>query len=391
MCSTIKRQTRIRYSIFLSGIAVFAQLYLFQPLLPALCAQFNIVPATSSLVISAGTVGMAVGLFIFAFRADAIDRKKLMVYSLLFSAFLTVLSAFSPNFFILVALCFLKGVLLSGDSAVALAYLSEELSAAILGVAISIYLSGNTFGGMLGRVTSGLLEGWIGWRWATISLGILSFLLALIFNKYLPKSTNFTPKSVVLHQKIALMSQFLKNPTLLAMFFIAALCMGTFVSVYNYLDFRLAAPPFSLPHYVIALIFLMYLAGIAGSLVTGKWSDRRNPAWVLKIVLIIFFIGLASLFSQNLWLLILGLGVLTFGFFGAHTMASRLVSEHAPEGKSSAVSLYWLFYYIGSSVLGSLTGILISVWSWNGFVITLMTLIAVALGCAVWATPKKMT
>ncbi|HEA30454.1 MAG TPA: MFS transporter, partial [Leeuwenhoekiella sp.] len=316
-------------------------------------------------------------------------RKKLMVYSLILSSILTVFSALAPNFIILVLLCFLKGAVLSGVSAVALAYLSEELSAAILGVAISIYLSGNTFGGMFGRVTSGLLEGWLGWRLATLAIGLFSLVLAFIFMKYLPKSAYFIPKTVSMRQKLTLMVNFLKQPVLLAMFAIAALSMGTFVSVYNYLDFRLAAPPFSLPHYVIALIFMMYLAGIAGSLVTGKWSDQKNPAWVLKVLLLIFLAGLAVLFSQQLWLLILGLGVLTFGFFGAHTMASRLVSEHAPQGKSSAVSLYWLFYYIGSSVLGSLTGILISRYSWTVFVLVLMGLITFAFCCAILATLKK--
>ncbi|WP_031427613.1 MFS transporter [Flavimarina sp. Hel_I_48] len=373
-----KRYHKIRNGIFLSGISVFAQLYLFQPLLPALCSAFNVTVAMSSLVISAGTVGMAVGLFILAFRADAIERKKLMVFSLLISAFLTVFSAFSPSFLILVLLCFFKGMVLSGVSAVALAYLSEEIRPAILGVAISIYLSGNTLGGMLGRVSAGLMEGWLGWRLTTMIIGIFTLFLGIIFTKYLPKSANFEPKKAVFSQKLALMGSFLKQPVLLSLFLIAMLSMGTFISVYNYLDFHLAEPPFSLPHYVIALIFIMYLAGIAGSLMTGKWSDRKNLTWVLQMVLLLFLLGLAGLFSQHLWLLILGLGILTFGFFGTHTMASRLVSTYAPEGKSSAVSLYWLFYYIGSSVLGSLTGMIISASNWYVFVIVLMILIAIA-------------
>ena len=37
--------------------------------------------------------------------------------------------------------------------------------------------------------------------------------------------------------------------------------MATFVTVYNYLGYRLIAAPFGLPQAVVALLFVMYLAG----------------------------------------------------------------------------------------------------------------------------------
>ena len=66
-----RRLARIRVAIVLSGVAVFSQLYLFQPLLPELCDAFGISPAQSSFAVSRGTLGMAAGLFLFAFAADA--------------------------------------------------------------------------------------------------------------------------------------------------------------------------------------------------------------------------------------------------------------------------------------------------------------------------------
>ena len=41
----------IRNCMLLSGISVFAQLYLFQPILSDLCRFFSITPATSSLTV----------------------------------------------------------------------------------------------------------------------------------------------------------------------------------------------------------------------------------------------------------------------------------------------------------------------------------------------------
>src|SRR5690625_847914 len=154
-----QRYKRIRTAMMLSGISIFAQLYLFQPLLPALSRSFSLSPAMSSLAVSAGTAGMALGLFTLAFHADRLSRKKLMVLSMMGSAVLTIASAAAPGFGILVFLNFAKGAVISGMSAVALAYISEEVEVSVLGLIISLYLSGNTLGGMSGRVFAGLFEG----------------------------------------------------------------------------------------------------------------------------------------------------------------------------------------------------------------------------------------
>lgn len=89
------------------------------------------------------------------------------------------------------------------------------------------------------------------------------------------------------------------------------------------------------------------------------------------------FIGVFMLFSKHIYILITGLALLTFSFFAVHTMASRMVAMHAKEGKSSATSIYWLVYYLGSSVLGSGTGYLLHATSWMGFILFLMFVILI--------------
>ena len=50
--------------------------------------------------------------------------------------------------------------------------------------------------------------------------------------------------------------------------------MGAFVTVYNYLGFRLIAPPFGLPPALVGLAFLGYLAGSYASTAAGRLGDR---------------------------------------------------------------------------------------------------------------------
>lgn len=369
-----KRFRIIRNCMLISGLSVFAQLYLFQPMLSELQASFGVSLATGSLAVSASTIGMATGLFLFAFKADTFKRERLMSLSLILSALLTITSAFMSHFVLLLLLNFLKGIALSGVSAVALAYLSDEIEPGKIGLAISLYLSGNTIGGMTGRVAGSLLAGWGGWQQAVWVIGITSLLLGYLFYWKIPASSQVSQNSISIKEKLQQMRDLLSKRLFIGMYLIAALAMGVFVSVYNYISIQLESPRYGLPHQMIAMIFVMYLTGVAGSIIVGKLSDKYRPERLLRYSLILLGAGLSMLLIPRLWALIAGLGILTFAFFSTHTIASRIVSVNASRSKSSATSIYWLSYYAGSSIIGSLTGIILTRFGWDTFVEILLML-----------------
>ncbi|SIT02050.1 MFS transporter, YNFM family, putative membrane transport protein [Chryseobacterium ureilyticum] len=374
-----RRFRYIKLCIFFSGLSVFAQLYLFQPMLPMAAEHFNVSVGDTSLLVSSSTIGMALGLLFFAFKADSYSRKGLMTFSLISSALLTIISTWVPSLTLLIAIGILKGFVVSGVSAVALAYLTEEVNAAVIGAAISMYLSGNTIGGMSGRILATLLAGEFGWRNAVLVIGIESLVLGVILWKLFPDSKFFNPQKTDYHLKVKQMKFFLTNPYMLRLYIIAALVMGAFVSVYNYLTFRLEAKPFSLSHLIIAFIFLMYIFGVFGTMIVGRLSKRFPANNILKVSILSMLAGALLLLSENLYLLIFGLALFTLSFFAAHTMASQMTALYAKRGKSSATSIYWLFYYFGSSILGSGTGYLLHSYSWNVFIAFLTVTIVIAL------------
>jgi YNFM family putative membrane transporter len=369
----------IKYCIFLSGIAVFSQLYLFQPLLPAVGRKFGVVPAVGSFCVSASTIGMAVGLFIFAFKADSLSRKKLMTFAILSSSILTIASSFVNLFELLIVLNFLKGIVLSGVSAVALAYLAEEVTTSYVGIAISLYLAGNIFGGMCGRVATSLVFGWLGWQSSILIIGAATFVMGAIFARYFPESLFFVPHKNDISTKLRQMRRFLRDGMLIRLYLLIFLLMGCFVSIYNYIGFRLEAAPFSLPSYQIAFVFLMYIFGMFGTIVSGRMSEIYPPKRLMLIFTSLIIGGLLLLLSNQLFFVVLGLGIFTFNFFGSHTIASKLVSLHVAKGKSTAVSLYLLSYYVGSSIIGSSTGVVLHHSSWFLFILSLVALVIISL------------
>jgi YNFM family putative membrane transporter len=74
--------------------------------------------------------------------------------------------------------------------------------------------------------------------------------------------------------------------------------------------------------------------------------------------------------------------VLTFGFFGAHSVASSWVGRRAVQARAQASSLYLFFYYFGSSVVGSLGGIAWADWGWPGVTVLIGALSLAALAIA---------
>ena len=81
-------------------------------------------------------------------------------------------------------------------------------------------------------------------------------------------------------------------------------------------------------------------------------------------------------------MLLAGLALLTFAFYGAHSIASSWVGLRARQAKAQAAALYLFSYYTGSSVIGSLGGLAWQAGHWPGVVATLGAVLATALAAA---------
>jgi YNFM family putative membrane transporter len=88
---------------------------------------------------------------------------------------------------------------------------------------------------------------------------------------------------------------------------------------------------------------------------------------------------LAVTLARPLVVIIAGLVIFTFGFFGSHSVASSWVGLRARHSKAQASALYLFFYYLGSSLLGAYGGFFWSAWAWRGIVGFIGALLVVGL------------
>ena len=383
---------RTNLALFAAGFSTFALLYCLQPLMPELARVFHVGAAESSLAISLTTASLALALLVTGSLSEAWGRKPVMAISLLAAAALTVVAAFVPGWHGLLLVRALIGLALSGVPAVAMAYLSEEMHSAAIGLAMGLYISGTGLGGMAGRLLAGVLTEHASWRLAVGVIGGTGILAALVFWRSLPPSRHFQPRPLALRGLLASLGEPFRDAGLPWLFAAGFLVMGSFVTVYNYIAFRLLAPPYRLGQARVGAIFVVYLVGIASSAWMGALAGRRGRRKVFWATVVLMLAGLALTLVTNLAAIVAGLAVLTFGFFGAHSVLSAWVGLRAArQAKAQASSLYLFFYYVGSSIAGWCGGFGWSHAGWPGVAafVAVLLLIALAIALRLTVLPPK--
>nr|WP_240355944.1 MFS transporter [Pectobacterium polaris] len=370
---------RVTLALFSAGLATFALLYCVQPLLPVLSQDFGISPATSSLSLSVSTVMLAFGLLFTGPLSDTIGRKNVMVVSLMLAAICTVICAFMTSWNGVLIMRAMMGLSLSGVAAVAMSYLSEEIHPSVLAFSMGLYISGNSIGGMSGRLVSGVLTDYFPWRVAIGTIGVLALIAAITFWRILPESRHFRPGS--LRPKTLLLNSKLhwRDAGLPLLFLQGFLLMGAFVTLFNYIGYRLLAPPYLLSQAVVGLLSVAYLTGSYSSPKAGALTARYGRGPVLSIAILLMLAGLGMTALSPLFAIFGGMMLFTAGFFAAHSVASSWIGQRARRAKGQASSMYLFSYYLGSSLAGTLGGFFWHSFGWMGITVFLSALLLLAL------------
>ena len=377
---------RASVMLFLGSVAAFGAEYCLQPIIPVLAKEFDLMPATASLAMSFGTAGMAMAMIGIASFATRLERKKTMTIALGVAAILAIAIAVSASFELILVLRLCQGILLAGFPALAIAYINEEFDPKIIGLVIGIYVSANSLGGLSGRLLISTLTDFFSWRVGVGVAGTMYLLIAIAFWFGLPNSTKKMVKQDGSEKILDGFKKVLKNKEVMSIYAIAFAIMGSFICIYNYISYVFIAPPYNLSQTVVGMIFMMYLLGAVSSTVMGGLSDRYGSGKILCLGCLLMLLGTIITIAASLVLKIIGLALFTFGFFGSHSTACGWAGKIAKGDKARVSSMYMLFYYIGASVIGTVGGMFLSAYGWNGIVLFVGMIMIGALVLAVRLT-----
>ena len=364
-------------ALFLGGLVTFGAEYCVQPIIPVFTESFGVEPASASLAVSFSTAGMACSMILIALFAKVLPRKTVMTFALILASVIAILIADSDNFGVILALRFVQGMWLAGFPAMAFAYINEEFDAKIIGAVTGIYVAGTAVGGLVGRMSLSFLTDVLDWRTALTILGVTYLLIGLAFVFTLPR-----PKHLVGQQANASLPDFVKlfrNENLLAVYGVAAAIMGVFVCTYNFISYVLLAEPYELSQTQVGLIYFLFVAGTVASAVMGRLADKVGNGKILLVSLLVMFAGVGLTCAASLAIKLLGVGFVTYGFFGAHSTAAAWVGKLSTADKARLSAGYMLAYYVGASVVGTAGGTFLSTFGWTGVAFFMTAILSIAL------------
>lgn len=370
---------RVTLALFSAGLATFALLYCVQPILPVLSHEFGVSPASSSISLSVSTAMLAVGLLFTGPLSDAIGRKPVMVTALLLASSCTLLSTMMTSWHGILVMRALIGLSLSGVAAVGMTYLSEEIHPSVVAFSMGLYISGNSIGGMSGRLLSGVLTDLFNWRIAVAAIGCFALASALMFWKILPESRHFRPSSLRPKTLFINFRLHWRDKGLPLLFTQGFLLMGAFVTLFNYIGYRLMQGPWYLSQAVVGLLSVAYLTGTWSSPKAGAMTAKFGRGPVMIFSTAVMLLGLVLTVFSPLAIIFIGMLLFSAGFFAAHSVASGWIGPRAKRAKGQASSLYLFSYYLGSSIAGTLGGIFWHAFGWGGVASFICSLLVIAL------------
>ncbi len=366
-----------------SGLASYNALYATQAVLPALSEDFGVSPSLAALTVSATTGGLALMVIPLSIVSERFGRRRVIQASVLAATLFSLALVTLPSIQSIIAVRLLQGIAVAGVPAVTMAFLSEEIDRRYLPRIMGFYIAGNSLGGLIGRLIPGIALEFTDWRLATLLSAIFAFAMALMTTWVLPKQRFFTPKKITLAHELQAFAHHLRDPILLKLFLLPFLLMGSFVSLYNYMTFRLINT-FGLPESLAALVFVIYLSGTWTSTRTGTMVNRYGQAKVVVACIALALVGLFLAFIPTVPTTLAAVLLFTATFFPAHSISSAWVGEVARRDRAEASSIYILSYYLGSSIIGWVSGYFFA-HSWGLLVAWLILLTLIALVTAVAA------
>ena len=361
-----KQYLKTNIAFFVAGFNTFTILYCVQPLLPNFSQHYELSPTVASLALSLTTIALAIAMLFFGSLSDAVGRKNVMLYSMIAASVICLFIPLSPTFTWLLVLRTIQGIALAGLPSVAMAYLSEEISPKSLGAAMGLYICGNALGATFGRMFSGIVTEAANWQSALFLVGVISLAASILFAFFLPISSNFRPTKRQVPEMIYSLKSHLGNTRLLCLFGLGFILLGTNVALFNYMGFTLLNEPYSVSQTIVSSIFLLFIIGMFSSVIAGKLVDSVGKEKTVLLSLLIILAGILLTLIPNLAFKICGTAMSVYGFFSSHSVASSWVGSIVSKNKAQAASLYLFFYYAGSSVIGTLGGILWATLDWTG-------------------------
>jgi AAHS family 4-hydroxybenzoate transporter-like MFS transporter len=328
---------------------------------PGIAREWGVAPASLTPAIAAGLVGMTLGAFFIAPLADTFGRRRLVLYSVIAFALLTIATAFAQSLPVLVTLRLFTGIGLGGAMPNAIAITAEFSPSAKRASAVATMFSSYSIGAGFGGIIAASLIPAYGWGAVLIFCGGMALLLWPVLVFAMPES--YVPQGEA-KPKIPVARLFnegrVKITILLWVIFFANLMEIFFLT--SWLPTTIEAQGLASTYALIATVIVQF-AGVAAAFAMGPLVDRFGPERVLPYAFVLTAlcvagIGLAGSAVALTMVMAFGIGI---GTVGAQNCNNGVAAKFYPTSiRATGVGWALAVGRIGSIVGPVVGGILLS-------------------------------
>lgn len=368
-----------KFTIAMIGMFAFLQVYSVQAILPVLMNDLSANEVQVGLSVGATVMAIALMSPFMGMLSDAFGRKRFVVGGLLLLALPTALISQSHSVDTLTLWRFLQGLSIPAITVVLIAYVSEEYHSHIAKM-MSMYVMGTVLGGFGGRFIAGHLHDWVGWRSAYIIMAVLTLIGAVWVAKALPSSRHFV-KSPNIKNAFAILLSHTKNRHVLSACLLGGCVLFSLVGSFTFINLHLAQAPYLLSTSALANVFAVYLIGMVITPLSAKLITRFGMTNTIIGAVLCSLSGLLLTLTTPLWLIIIGLTILSSGVFITQSATISYIASNVSQGKSLASGLYYMCYYGGGSIGAWACGLAYASgqWLWTVGAVALVQLFAIGV------------
>jgi len=334
---------RLQLTVFALVSASFTNIYITQPVLPVLQAEFAADMVTVSFTVSAVILGIALSNLPFGILADRLPIKPIILTGGVLVALNGIICAVTHDLWILIGARFLQGIFLPALTTCLAAYLAKTIPDSRLTVVMGSYVSATVLGGMGGRLLGGWIHPPLHWRYAFVSAAALILIATFTALRALPPTEAGRSR----RQETTGFLTLLKRWEILLIYFCASGSFAIFSSVFNYLPFRLSTEPFHFSTQSTRTLYLVYVVGIFMGPTAGKISNRFGSGNTLIAGSVLLGLSLILILLPSVPAVVTALLGICAGFFTVHAAAVGSLNRKLTSGQGRANALYVLFYYMG--------------------------------------------
>lgn len=356
--------------------ASFTNIYITQPIQPVLQSEFDVSTVQASFTVSAVILGIVLSNLFFGLLADKVSIHPVIALGGAFVALAGIVCGITHDFMVLTGARLVQGLFLPALTTSLAAWLAKNLPQEKLSVVMGSYVAATVLGGLGGRLLGGWIHPPLHWRYAFFSASALIAGATLLALFTLPVQARVKSCKTSDSQGFA---RLLTRKDLIPIYCCGAAGLVMFAPVFNYLPYRLTAPPFNFSTQWITLIYLVYVLGVFLGPVSGRISNRVGAGNTLIAGSLVMGISFFLLILPSISGVIAGLLGMCAGFFTIHSTAVGLLNTKLASSQGRANALYVLFYYAGGWLGITGAGFGFELGGWNGVIFSVAGFLVIPL------------